>query len=234
MLVSPQIPLQLEPPSPDRFDDFVAGPNEAVVEALRALPDQPGGTLFLHGPRSSGKTHLLNAVCLETREKGRPAWYIGLEHLAADARAGLKGLEGLVCFDGVHAVAGDPRWEEALFHCFNEVRGGGGQVAASSRHNLSALGFALPDLASRMAWGPRLGLRPLPEPQRLQVLRMRAQRLQLDLPREVEEFLLRRLSRDLGTLLDSLDKLHRGARADKRRVTVPLARQVLAADIDGD
>jgi DnaA family protein len=80
-----------------------------------------------------------------------------------------------------------------------------------------------------MAWGPRLKLLPLEERDRLRVLRARARRLELDVPPEVERFLMRRISRDLGTMLEALEKLHRAARADKRRVTVPLARQVLAA-----
>lgn len=230
MLVSPQIPLELEPARPDRFEDFVAGPNQTVVDALRALGGEAGASLFLHGPPSSGKTHLLNALCMERREQGATAWYIGLEHLAPEASAGLKGLQGAVCFDGLQAVIGDAGWEEALFHCFNEVFEQGGQVAASSRVPLSALQFALPDLASRMAWGPRLKLQPLGERDRLRVLRARARRLELDVPPEVEGFLMRRISRDLGTMLEALEKLHRAARADKRRVTVPLARQVLAAE----
>lgn len=231
MLFSPQIPLQLHPPRPDRFEDFVPGPNRAAVEALRELGAQPGGSLFLYGPPSSGKTHLLNALCVETRERAGVAWYIGLERLSPDASAGLSGLQGLVCFDGLHAVAGERHWEEALFHCFNEVRAGGGQVVASSSVPLSGLEFALPDLASRMAWGVRLRLEPLGEAERLEVLRARAHSLDLDLPEEVRSFLLRRISRDLGSLLDALEKLHRAALADKRRITVPLARQVLADEL---
>ena len=61
MPLPPQIPLQLEPPRPDRFDDFVVGPNAAVVQAVRLLPEEPGSCLFLSGPESTGKSHLLNA-----------------------------------------------------------------------------------------------------------------------------------------------------------------------------
>lgn len=232
MLFSPQIPLQLHPPRPDRFEDFVAGPNQVAVDALHALGKQAGASMFFHGPPSSGKTHLLNALCLELREANAPAWYIGLEKLQADASAGLKGLQGMVCFDGLHAVAGDRRWEEALFHCFNEVCQGGGQIAVSSRVPLSGLDFALPDLASRMAWGVRMKLELLDEQDRLKVLQARARSLDFDLPVEVENFLLTRISRDLGSLLDALEKLHREALAGKRRVTVPLARQVLAAELE--
>jgi DnaA family protein len=231
--LSPQIPLQLEPTRTERFADYVAGPNQPVVDEIRALQKQPGRSLFFHGQPSSGKTHLLNALCLESRENGGTAWYIGLEGLEAEAAAGLKGLRGLVCFDGLHAVAGDFQWEEAVFHCFNEVLEDGGQVVAGSRIPLSGLEFALPDLASRMAWGLRLKLEPLSEEDRLRVLQVRAQLLELDLPEDVQRFMLRRISRDLGTLLAALDKLHRGARADKRRVTVPLARQLLASELGG-
>lgn len=230
MPVSPQIPLQLEPARRDRFEDFVAGANQPVVDALRSLGGRAGASVFLHGPPSSGKTHLLNALCFEHRERRGPAWYVGLEHMAPEASAGLEGLQGLVCIDGLHAVVGDAVWEEALFHCFNAVRDGGGQIAVASRASLSALEFALPDLASRMAWGLRFKLQPLGEADRLRVLRGRARQLELDLPGEVEQFLMSRISRDLGSMLEALDKLHLGARADKRRVTVPLARQVLAAE----
>lgn len=234
MLFSPQIPLQLQPSRPERFEDFVAGPNQAVVDALRRLKTQPAASLFIHGPPSSGKSHLLNALCIEIREGGDPAWYLNLERLEPEASALLNGLHGLVCFDGLHAVVGDSGWEEALFHCFNEVREAGGQIVASSRKPLSALHFALPDLASRMAWGVRMKLETLPEGDRLKVLQARARSLEVDLPEEVQGFLLRRMSRDLGSLLEALEKLHRGALAAKRRVTVPLAREVLAEELAGD
>ena len=232
MSSSPQIPLPLQPSRPEHFSDYVAGPNQAIVEALRTLTGQRGGSLYFHGLPATGKTHLLNALCIEQREQGGLGWYVGLEQLQPEATAGLRGLQGLVCFDDLHSVVGDVRWEEALFHCFNEVLENGGQVAVSSRLPLSALQFAIPDLASRMAWGIRLKLEPLREGDRLKVLQLRARRLDLDLPEEVQRFLMRRISRDLGSLLTALEKLHRAALADKRRVTVPLARNVLAAELE--
>ena len=62
MLFSPQIPLQLEPRRPDRFEDFVAGPNENALAAVQHLLDEPGGSLFLSGADGTGKSHLLNAA----------------------------------------------------------------------------------------------------------------------------------------------------------------------------
>jgi len=233
-LFSPQIPLELQPTGPDRFEDFVAGPNQAAVDALKSLSSQSVGSVFVQGPAVSGKTHLLNALCIEYREQDRPAWYIGLEKMDPEATAGLVGLQGLVCFDGLHSVIGDVRWEEALFHCFNEVREGDGQIVASSQVSLSALNFALPDLASRMAWGVRLNLKPLNQKEKMEVLRLRATKLELDLSPDVEQFLLRRISRDLGSMLKALEVIQRRALAEKRRVTVPLARKVFLTDLDSE
>lgn len=198
-----------------------------MVDALRAIDSGPGDSVFLSGPAASGKTHLLNSLCMERQLQDMPAWYIGLNKLDREAAAGLRGLHGTVCVDDLHAVVGDVTWEEALFHCFNEVRSGGGQVVVSSQFPLSTLEFALPDLASRMAWGIRCNLKPLNEDERMEVLRVHARQLELELPDEVEQFLMRRISRDLASLVDVLGKLHERALSEKRRVTVPLAREVL-------
>ena len=117
MLFSPQIPLQLIPRHDCRFDDYIAGPNEAAVKALKQLADDPGSHVFLFGDQGSGKTHLLNALCHETREQQGRAFYLALKRLPKDAIASLQGLEelDLVCVDDLHVIAGDEAWEEALF-----------------------------------------------------------------------------------------------------------------------
>ena len=141
MLFSPQIPLPLTPRRDGRFDDFVSGPNHAVVEALKHMPDEPGSHIFLYGGEGSGKTHLLNALCHETRERQGRAFYLALKRLPKDAIASLQGLEklDLVCVDDLHVVAGDEAWEEALFHCINRIREANGRLLVSSRKRLSAL-----------------------------------------------------------------------------------------------
>jgi hypothetical protein len=50
VLISPQIPLPLEPPRADRFEEFVAGPNAAALAAVRHLLDEPPDWL----PRYTG------------------------------------------------------------------------------------------------------------------------------------------------------------------------------------
>ena len=231
MLFSPQIPLQLEPRRPDRFEDFVAGPNEHTLAAVRQLLDEPGGSLFLSGPDGSGKSHLLNALCHAAREKGMAAFYIALNRLPEEAAASLEGLQvlDLVCVDDLDSVAGNPVWENALFACFNQVRSARGRLLVSSREPLAALHFHLPDLESRLAWGVRQTLRLPDDVGKAAILQQRALTLRIELPHDVEAYLLKYSKRDMASLLKALEQLKDAAFASKRKITVPLAREVLRA-----
>jgi DnaA family protein len=231
MLFSQQIPLQLMPHRDSRFEDFVSGPNSAVVDALKHMLDEPGSHIFLYGDEGSGKTHLLNALCHEVRERQGRAFYLALKRLPKDAIASLEGLEklDLVCVDDLHVIAGEEAWEEALFHCFNRIREAGGRLLVSSRLRLSALKLGLPDLASRLGWGLRLPLMPLEDDDKLAVINSYCAALGFDLPEEVQQYLLKRHDRSLKALLQTVENLHHAVLTQKRRITIPLAREVLKA-----
>lgn len=231
MLFSPQIPLPLMPVRDHRFEGFVVGPNKAVVEALRHIPDEPGSHIFLSGGEGSGKTHLLNASCWLMRECQGRAFYLGLKGLPEDAIASLQELEklDLVCVDDLHVIAGDPLWEEALFHCFNRIREANGRLLVSSRTALKSLKLGLPDLDSRLAWGLSLSLTPLEDHDKLKVIDLLGEALGLNLPEEVQRYLLKHHDRSVQALVQTVENLHRAALTHKRRITIPFAREVLNA-----
>lgn len=234
MLFSPQIPLPLMPLRDYRFDNFVRGPNGLLVETLKNLPGEPASSIFMTGAEGSGKTHLLNAVCVETRERGGRAFYLGLRHVPKAAIDSLQGLEklDLVCVDDLHAVAGDRDWEVALFHAFNRIRAANGRLLVGSRERLSALGLRLPDLASRLAWGLRLQLQPLEDRDKIAVITHYSDALGLGLPEEVQAYLLKHHDRNMAALIQTVERLNEAALTEKRRITVPLAREVLKSNSD--
>jgi len=234
MLFSPQLPLPLMPQRDGRFADFVAGPNTAVIEALQQVPDEPGSNIFLSGDRGSGKTHLLNALCHAARERGGRAFYLALGRLPKDAIVSLQGLEklDLVCVDDLHSIAGDKDWEEALFHCFNRIKEASGRLVISSYLRLSALNLGLPDLASRLAWGLRLQLKPLEDQDKLAAIKLHSDALGISLSGEVQQYLLKHHDRSMAAMIQTVDNLQRAALTGKRKITVPLTRAVLKAAIE--
>jgi DnaA family protein len=133
----------------------------------------------------------------------------------------------LVCVDDIDLCVGQRDWEEALFHSFNRLREQGGSLVASSSARLSSLQFSLPDLASRLAWGLRLQLQPLDEQGKSEVMQHWASAREIHLPGEVQNYLLNRGTRSLPSLLELLEAVRVAALSGKRKITVPLAREVL-------
>jgi len=230
MSSSPQILLPLESRPDDRFEDYVAGHNQNVVLALQELPGASEGCLFVSGPDGSGKSHLLNATCNLARSRGLQAFYFALGHLPETAAEGLDGLEvmDLVCIDDIDRVAGIAIWENSLFHFFNRFRARRGRLVVSSSSPLSSLRFQLPDLASRLAWGLRLQIEPLADDDKLELLQRKAGALGIHLPDEVALYLLNRGQRNTVSLLACLEALRVEALAEKRKITMALARKVVS------
>ena len=175
------------------------------------------------------KNRWRHALCHAARDQGKTAFYLGLRNLPPGALDSLEGLDklDLVCVDDLQAVAGKAQWEEALFHFTNRLRASTGALAMASRVRLSSLEFGLPDLASRVAWGLRLELAPLEDPDKVRVIQCHAASLGIELPDEVVNYLIKRGHRSLARLVGSVERLQHAAFTAKRRITVPLAREVL-------
>ena len=118
-----QLPLPVRLPDEASFANFlVCAQNRAAVEALHQFLAAGHGSLFLHGPPGSGRTHLLHACCHAVEARGGAIVYLPLGELQdappAELLAGLEA-HALVCLDDADAVAGRRHWEEALFHLYN-------------------------------------------------------------------------------------------------------------------
>ena len=90
--------------------------------------------------------------------------------------------------------------------------------------------LVLPDLRSRLAQCTRWTLPVLDDDARAELLRQRAAARGLDFEDAALDWMLRRCSRDLGTLTALFERLDRASLAAQRRLTVPFLRQVLGAE----
>lgn len=231
MPTSSQLPLPLHLNPQATFDSYVAGPNAETVAWLRALATTRTEPMtFLWGPQGCGRSHLLQAACREATQAGQSSVYLPL----ASAKGGVTGmLEGvehtrLACLDDIDTIAGNDPAERAAFALCNRLRENGGQLLVAATKPPAELGLELPDLRSRLGWGPVFGLRALDDDGKLRVLGLRAAQLGFDLPEEVGRYLLTRSERGLGQLLELLDGIDRATLVAQRRVTIPFLRDYLA------
>lgn len=133
----------------------------------------------------------------------------------------------LVCLDNLHAIAGHPEWERALFGFYEALRSKGGNLVVAADRSPAELGFGLPDLASRLKSGATFRVQALDDEGRLCALQMRARFRGFDLPDDTGRYLLARVGRGAGELFQLLDELDRAALAAQKQLTIPFVRQVL-------
>ncbi|WP_426663036.1 DnaA regulatory inactivator Hda [Rhodanobacter aciditrophus] len=225
----PQLPLALRWPRRQRFEHFHAGANAAALAAVEALARTPGAPwLYLHGPPGSGKSHLLMAACQAAGEAGRSVQYLPLATLA-DRAAAIRGVAGgaLLALDDLGAVAGEREAEHALFDLYNRARAEGAALLFAAEATPPQLGLGLPDLRSRLGACTQFALKPLDDAERRDVLKAQAGLRGIELDEGVLDWLFARHTRDLGALLDLLDRLDQASLAAQRRVTIPFLRGLL-------
>lgn len=231
----PQLPLALRWPRRQRFEDFHPGANAAALAAVQTLATEPAAAwVYLHGPGGSGRSHLLMAACQAAHAAGRRVQYLPLG-MITDHAAALRGVAGseLLALDDLGAIAGNREAEHALFDLYNSTRADAGALLIAADHAPTQLGIELPDLRSRLGACTRFALKPLDDDERRIVLKAQAGARGIELDDSVLDWLFARYARDLGALLDLLDKLDAASLAAQRRITVPFLRGFLREAGDG-
>ena len=209
------------------FANYYAVDNAAAVHCIQqAIRGEGDQFVFLWGAQGVGKSHLLQAACEAAAEQDTPVAYLPLQELEGITPDVLEGMEqmALLCIDDVQCVLGDAAWEEALFHLYNRMRDAGSIMLVAADASPNGLPVKLPDLQTRLAWGPVFQLKELTEADKIAALQQRAAQRSFDLPDEVAQFLIRRSPRDMNSLFALLDKLDQESLAQQRKLTIPFVR----------
>ena len=220
-----QLPLPIATPATVGFDTFVAGANSAAVFHLEQFG--AGATpAYLWGPSGSGKTHLLRALALQRQQRGEQVgWFDHRTQPPWSIEAG----HALLLLDDCDRF--DDAQQRAAFALLVEAQERGVPWIAAARVPPVDLPLR-EDLRTRLGWGPVFALQNLPEEQSRAVLRRESDRRGIFLSDEVMDYLLTRFARDLGHLMAMLDQLDEFALSERRAVTVPLLRKMLAEQLE--
>lgn len=226
-----QLALDIGLASDPSFANFFAGPNAAAVKHLEAAA---GGLLpspvptYLWGEEASGKTHLLKAVSEALRHQGASSGWMDASMLEPPE---FNESWSAVIMDDCHLYTAAQ--QRVAFNWFvNALSTDDGHprwvVAAG---NVPPADLPLrEDLRTRLGWGNVFALQALSDAERRAVLRGEADARGVFLSDDVMDFMLTRFSRDLGSLMQLLDKLDAYALQTKRAITVPLLKSMLESE----
>jgi DnaA family protein len=230
-----QLALDISMASSPTLSRFFVGPNAAVIDHLRhwvgdgrmQTARTPVPT-YLWGESGSGKTHLLKAVREALREQGAVVGWMDAstlfpppfdERWAAvlmddvDIYTPLQQARAFNWFvNATSPATGSPRW----------VLGAGPLPPADLKLR--------EDLRTRLGWGHVFQLQLLDETARRAVLRQEADARGVFLGDDVMDDMLKRFSRDLGSLMQLLDMLDGFALRNKRAITIPLLKTMLETE----
>lgn len=185
--------------------------------------------LYLWGNSGSGKSHLLQACC-QAFNTTESAIYLPLHLLKSWGAESIEDLDEqcLICVDDIDAIAGDPVWEEALFHLYNRIKDKEqGLCIISSNQAPAATALQLPDLRSRLGWGLVMQLQELQDEEKIKALQKHALLRGFELSPTVAQFLITRCSRNMHHLYQLLKRLDEASLAEHRKITIPFVKWVL-------
>jgi chromosomal replication initiation ATPase DnaA len=216
-----QLVLDIAPePRYEEENFLVSKSNEAAHAAIGLWPDWPDRGLVLVGPPGAGKSHL-GAIWAQ---RAGAAIIPSAAFAGADVPALAAG--GHVLLDDADRLAGE---EKRLFHLMNLLAETRGSLLLTARGLPNLWGFQLPDLLSRLRRALVAEIfSPDDDLLRAVLVKLLVDR-QLTIEISVIDYVLTRLEPTLDAVRRLVDSLDREALSRGRRITKPIAADVLAA-----
>ena len=218
-----------------QLNNFSFSGAPALAPALDdLLMSEKADSVYVFGAQGVGKSHLLQGCVLRAQEMGQQAIYISCRELiqipSVQADECLEGLESnaLICVDDIDHLINDMHWAQAWFHLYNKLMQQDHHLVISATLNPRTVVCHLNDLRSRLQLANVFQLMVLDEEASGRLLQEKAQQKGLHLTNEHVAYIFSRSPRGLANVLAVLDLLDTASWHEKRRITIPFIKQVMA------
>ena len=226
------------------FSNFVVGkPNELAYAAARRVADSDEASfnpLFLYGGVGLGKTHLMHAIANHTRAKfpERRVVYMSAEKFMFHFIRALRFKDtvsfketfrsvDVLMIDDVQFINGKEATQEEFFHTFNDLVDNNRQVVISADKSPSDLEGMEERLRSRLGWGLVADIHATSFELRLGILDVKSERLGVEIPAKVKEFLSHRITSNVRELEGALNRVVAHSELVGREITLETCQEVL-------
>lgn len=207
------------------FEAFVVGrSNRLAWSAARRVADRAAdyfNPLFIHGESGNGKTHLLHAIGQQVldADPAQEVRYVTSERLTAELIASVAGGRpraefsrryrdcSLLLVDDVQFLEGKVETQTELFHTFDDITAGGGQVVLSADRHPGDIPTLPERLRSRFTSGLVADLEPPEFETRVTILARKAVAMDVRVPTAVLELIAGAVSRNVRELEGALTRV---------------------------
>ena len=220
-----QIPLDLGSRHAFGRSDFhIGASNRDAVGWIDRWPNWCAPALILQGAAASGKSHLAAVWQDKTN-----AAIIKPEMLTHKSAQELFNMGDNLVIDGLDPWLGDKLAETTLFHLYNMLKEEQKTVMITMRMTMSRSNFALEDLASRLRAAPSVTIHAPDDMLLASVIIKLFSDRQLSVSNDIISYLLPRMERSFAAAKEVVENADHMALSEKRSISVPLMRKVLAA-----
>jgi chromosomal replication initiator protein len=226
------------------FDNFVVGkPNELAYAAAQRVSGSDVvalNPLFLYGGVGLGKTHLMHAIAwdIRRRDPSRRVIYLSAEKFMYQFIRALR-FKDTVAFkeqfrsvdvlmiDDVQFIGGKDSTQEEFFHTFNALVDQNRQVVISADKSPTDLEGVEERLRSRLGWGLVADIHPTTYELRLGILHSKVEKLGVEIPPRVMEFLAHKITSNVREMEGALNRIVAHATLVGRDITLETTQEVL-------
>ena len=208
----------------------------ASAQKVAGAESTGGPSLFLHGAKNLGKTHLLIAIGNELARHSpeKNACYVDVSALLnsdkdahiPNAKIALLAVADVVLFDALDGIENHPTLQENVYHVYNSLAEKGGTTVFSARSHPRDLGVA-DYLESRFLWGMTADIQPFDPESMEQVIVKIGQDAGLIIPSAGAHYIINRIDRDFSAMKKTVDTINEYSFRKKSKVTLPLIKEAL-------
>lgn len=228
------------------FANFVEGEcNRLARSAGFAVAKNPGRTSFnpllIYGGVGLGKTHLVNAIGLQTKEMypDKRVLYVTSEQFMQQFSAACKegarndfmnfyGLIDELIIDDIQFWSDKyDKTQEAFFHIFNELHQRGKQIVITSDKAPSEIKGLDDRLISRMKWGLSADVSVPDVDTRISILKQKLKNDGIEMPNDVVEYVAYSVNTNVRELEGALISLVAQSSLNKKEITLELTREMI-------
>ncbi len=206
------------------FESFVVGSsNDLAFAACQAVVNNPGkkyNPLFVYGGSGLGKTHLIQAVGNEIRNRhlGTRVVYLSCETFVNEFLESIRSKStrkfseyyrsaDVLIVDDIQFIASKTATQDEFFHTFNTLHQANKQIIISSDKPPKAIPTLEERLRSRFEWGMTIDIQAPDFETRYAILVTKAQNHGVELPHDVTEYLANLIQSNVRELEGALNQL---------------------------